>query len=329
MQLKKLIDTIEHFAPPGLALDWDNCGIQVAGTRQDIKSLALALDPDEQTIQKAIELQADFLLTHHPLSINPRLPDNPDSFHRIIKNLLTTNTILYSAHTSLDANPYGPASWLATELELKEISVLEPTVSRKALELSFQQPLSLSSEELPAREHILKSNLDDHGLLTSVTLFQDKVDLFISRLKKIIWPFYFISTESSALHLQYGLGFTGTLPEPVSFEDFARILKKILGMEEIVQAGDSPGMVSVISCCPGSGGDLAVNAFNSGSQVFITGDLRYHQAREASGYGCILDAGHFILEEKMMFYWFLALKQQLKDINIYFIEGRSPFKKLR
>ena len=326
MRLTKLIDIIESFAPPGLALDWDRCGIQVAGTRQNITSMALALDPDEQTTQQALNLQAEFLLTHHPLTIKPRLPDKPDAFHRILKSLLTSDTILYSAHTSLDTNPRGPAAWLAEKLKLESISVLERTYTRKALKLSFQHPLSLSPKKLPAREYILHSRVDDHGLIQDVTLFQDKADSFISGLKDMIWPFYFMSTECPDFDLQCGLGFTGVLPSPVCFDEFLFNLKNILGVEKIIKAGDPPDMVSIVSCCPGSGGDLAMKAFNSGAQVFITGDLKYHQAQEAERHGCVLDVGHFILEEKMMFQWFLTLKHQLEEMDIYFIEGRSPFK---
>lgn len=326
MQLKKLIEKIETFAPPGLALDWDRCGIQVAGTRQEIKRMALALDPDEQTIQKTIDLQAEFLLTHHPLSIKPRLPDTPDSFHRIIKSLLTTDTILYSAHTSLDVNPLGPAAWLSRKLGLKDTSVLDPVFISEASEISFHQPLPLSPEELPLQEHILNFKTNDQGLVTDVTLFQDTVDTFIAGLKDIVWPFSFVSIHCPGFQVEFGLGFSGTLPAPVSFDDFSRNLKNILGIEKIIQAGDSPDMVSIVSCCPGSGGDLAMKAFNAGADVFITGDLKYHQAREASGLGCVFDVGHFILEEKMMFQWSLTLKDQLEDIEIYFIEGCSPFK---
>lgn len=245
-------------------MDWDRCGIQVAGSRSEIEKMALALDPDEETIQKAIDLQTDFLLTHHPLALKPRLPDKPDSFYRIIKNLLTTDTILYSAHTSLDLNPQGPVSWLSGKLGLKNTSVLDPVVINESLR--------------------------------------------------------------PGIHAEAGLGFTGSLPAPVSFDEFCRNLKDILGIEKIIQSGDAPGMVGVISCCPGSGGDLAWKAFKAGADVFITGDLKYHQAQETCRKGCVLDVGHFILEEKMMFEWSLILKDELEGVEVVFIEGRSPFK---
>ncbi|MFP4083850.1 MAG: Nif3-like dinuclear metal center hexameric protein [Desulfonatronovibrio sp.] len=326
MQLKKLIDIIESFAPPEFALEWDKCGIQVAGNKQEIKSIALALDPDEQTIQKAISLQTDFLLTHHPLVLKPRLPDSPDSFHRIIKNLLIADTILYSAHTSLDMNPRGPAAWLARELKLISTEVLEPVFTRKAVKLNFQKPLSLSAEDLPCLDIIIRTRKNSQGMIEEIVLPPHKVDLFVSQLKKTVWPFYFLVSESPEDFQSFGLGFTGTLPEPVAFEVFTDKLKNILGLEEIIQSGDAPENVQVISCCPGSGGVLACKAFNSGAQIFITGDMKYHQAKEGSEHGCIMDVGHFILEEKMMFEWSLLLKHQLIDMDIYFIEGKSPFK---
>ncbi|MFO7727854.1 MAG: Nif3-like dinuclear metal center hexameric protein [Desulfonatronovibrio sp.] len=326
MQLKKLIDIIESFAPPELALEWDKCGIQVAGNKHEVKSMALALDPDEQTIQKAVDLQTDFLLTHHPLALKPRLPDRPDSFHRIIKNLLTADTTLYSAHTSLDINPGGPATWLAKKLKLNKNEVLDPVFIRKAAKLSFQEPIHLPVEDVPCRDIIIKTSKNIQGLITEVVLPPHQVDLFLQQLRQIVWPFNFLMTESPKDFQHYGLGFTGSLPEAVTFEMFTDNLKNILGLEKIIQIGDAPEKVQMISCCPGSGGDLACKAFHSGAQVFITGDMKYHQGKDSSEHGCVLDVGHFILEEKMMFEWFLLLKHQIVDMDIYFIEGKSPFK---
>lgn len=326
MQLKILIDIIESFAPPEFALKWDKCGIQVAGNKQEIKSIALALDPDEQTIQKAINLQVDFLLTHHPLALKPRLPDSPDSFHRIIKKLLTADTILYSAHTSLDMNPRGPATWLAQKLKLINIELLDPLFIRKAVKLSFQQPLSVSPEALPCRDIILRTEQNSQGLLTGIVLPPHKVDLFALQLKKIVWPFYFLLSESPEDCHHFGLGFKGALTEPVAFDIFTDNLKNILGLDKVILSGGAPENVQVISCCPGSGGELACKAFHSGAQVLITGDMKYHQAKDSSAHGCVMDVGHFILEEKMMFEWSLLLKHQIVDMDIYFIEGKSPFK---
>ncbi len=326
MQIQKLIETIEMYAPPEYALEWDRCGIQVAGTKQDIKKMAMALDPDEKTIEQAISLQADFLLTHHPLSLKPRLPDKPDSFHKILKNLLASDTTLYSAHTSLDVNPRGPATWLAQSLALENLSVLEPVSCADAVKLHFQHPLPLSSDQLPCRYSLLHTAENDKSQVTEIVLPRNILDLFTKKLKGMVWPFYFLISEDTGIDLQFGLGFRGTLTEPAPFDIFINNLKNILGIDSIIQCGDSPDTVSTVSCCPGSGGDFAGRAFASGSQVFITGDIKYHQAKDAALHGCVLDVGHFILEEKMMLEWSVILKHHLSDMDIVFIKGEQPFR---
>jgi len=49
--------------------------------------------------------------------------------------------------------------------------------------------------------------------------------------------------------------------------------------------------------CTGSGSGLINNFFSSGSQVYISGDLRYHDARavEAANLS-LIDIGHFASE---------------------------------
>ncbi len=125
MKLFKIIETIENIAPPHLAASWDNCGLQVASNKKDIEHLALCLDPCPKSIEQAIKNGADFIISHHPLLIEARLPAKLDHFHKVLSLLFKHDTALYSAHTSLDINPYGPAGWFAKELQLQNTKVLE------------------------------------------------------------------------------------------------------------------------------------------------------------------------------------------------------------
>ncbi|WP_028574305.1 Nif3-like dinuclear metal center hexameric protein [Desulfonatronovibrio hydrogenovorans] len=326
MELKRLIETIESFAPSQLALDWDRCGVQVAGTKQQIKSMAVALDPDEETIDQAVRLKVDFLLTHHPLTLKPKLPDKVDSFHRILSRLLSTNTILYSAHTSLDVNPAGPVSWLARDLGMQNTAVLFPTFTQKNTCLVLDSPVELPLEDIPHGRYIRHLQHTPQGLLKGLTLPCDQVEPFISSLEEKIGPFSFQILESSSPGKEYGLGLIGDLPGPALFADFMAGLQKILGMERIICAGQIPETVTRVAYCPGSGGDLAARAFSLGADIFITGDLKYHQAQEVFDQGCTLDPGHFILEEKMMLSWHEALFKRLSQVEIHFIRGKNPYR---
>lgn len=127
MKLIDLIEVIENIAPLKGAASWDACGIQVAAHRTDIQHLAVCLDPTPASVQSALDLGADAVLSHHPLLMQARMPMRLDAYHEVLRILLTHDVPLYAAHTSLDVNPEGPAGWLARSLSLHDLRVLEPT----------------------------------------------------------------------------------------------------------------------------------------------------------------------------------------------------------
>jgi putative NIF3 family GTP cyclohydrolase 1 type 2 len=71
-------------------------------------------------------------------------------------------------------------------------------------------------------------------------------------------------------------------------------VKRRLGIETVRVSGDPTRHVRRVALSTGSGGSLLPQFLASDAEVFITGDLRYHEARdiEAAGRGAI-DIGHF------------------------------------
>ncbi len=125
MYQKELLTYLEEFIPLNLATSWDNSGLQVASLEKDIRHLAVALDPCVRSVEKALALGADFIFTHHPLSLSPRLPSRLDAYHKILSLLFKNDVSLFAAHTNLDSLPV--AHWLADELGLLERNFLEVT----------------------------------------------------------------------------------------------------------------------------------------------------------------------------------------------------------
>lgn len=126
MLQKDCIAAIERFAFPAAAASWDASGMQVAGLKDDVRRVAVCLDPTPASVATALDRGADFILSHHPLLLKGRLPAQPDAYHVVLRLLLRADVPLYAAHTSLDVNAYGPAGWLADALGLTERAVLEP-----------------------------------------------------------------------------------------------------------------------------------------------------------------------------------------------------------
>lgn len=161
MRQSDIIRSIEETAPLSIAAPWDKSGIQVASARAQISCLAVCLDPTPESVRRALEAGADMVLSHHPLCMEPRFTDRLDGYHEVLSLLFRADVPLYAAHTSLDANPVGPVAWLAEELKLRALTVLEATGSMELFGVDWtcgfgvvgELPEALSSEAL--REALL------------------------------------------------------------------------------------------------------------------------------------------------------------------------------
>ena len=126
MDITEVLARIERTAPLRGAAAWDKSGVQIAGPGNRVGRLALTLDPLPGVLQAALDWGAELLVTHHPLTLEPRFLDRLDDHFRATALVITHQAWLYAAHTSLDANPSGPAGWLPRELGLTKLAVLEP-----------------------------------------------------------------------------------------------------------------------------------------------------------------------------------------------------------
>ncbi len=137
MQPIEIIQAVEKIAPPRLAAPWDRSGVQVAAFRSEVGRAAVMLDPTPAGIARAVQDGAEFIVAHHPLSMQPVFPDKADAYLTVLRLLLSHDVWLYSAHTSLDTSPHGTADWLAEDLDLARVEVLEPTAEEEGATAGF------------------------------------------------------------------------------------------------------------------------------------------------------------------------------------------------
>lgn len=324
MKAHEIIAHIEKTALPQGAAEWDHSGTQIAGMRRNIRRIAVALDPTLDTIDRALAQKADFILTHHPLSMKPKFLDVVDDYYRIATLLLKEGVWLYGAHTSLDANQDGPVGWLARELALQHPRTLAPTRTLAHTGFAFTLPENTSVAQWKALHGITSFRVS--GTMAAVTCVDEKTKSIVQEKitedcaeKPVYYP---IEPETGPTTL--GFGCIGTLPEPLDFSSFTEILSDLVERDHITVSGPIPGTISTVGYCTGSGGELAERAFSQGADVFITGDVKYHTALDATA--CIIDVGHFSLEEEMMRRFALRLAEELYDVEILFLPAQDPLR---
>lgn len=96
---------------------------------------------------------------------------------------------------------------------------------------------------------------------------------------------------------QAGLGRVGELPHPVAFEALVSDIKQRMGLAVIRFAGQVKDRVRRVAVCSGSGSSLIQAFLDSGADVYVTGDVRYHDAREIEAHQRgVIDIEHFASE---------------------------------
>ena len=125
-KLKDIIEAIEELAPPALAADWDNSGLQVGDPGAEIRKVLVALDPLPEVMLEAKSLGAELVVTHHPLFFRT-LKSLDLSFGQgeVVKEAVGGHIAVYSAHTSLDRVRPGISDGLAAALKLKKVVPVE------------------------------------------------------------------------------------------------------------------------------------------------------------------------------------------------------------
>ena len=94
-------------------------------------------------------------------------------------------------------------------------------------------------------------------------------------------------------HPLQGSGVVGELPSSMDPKEFLSHLKKSFGLEIIRHSAFPAGKLSRVALCGGAGSFLIPNALSAGAQVFVTGDMKYHEFFDGEDRMAIADIGHF------------------------------------
>ena len=115
-------DAINRLAPKKLAEDWDNPGLLLGDPAAEVKKIFVCLDVLDEKISKAIELDAQLIVAHHPLIFhaikNVRF-DLP--LGKKISRLIKNNLAVFAAHTNLDTAQGGVNDVLAKKIGLVDV----------------------------------------------------------------------------------------------------------------------------------------------------------------------------------------------------------------
>ena len=89
-----------------------------------------------------------------------------------------------------------------------------------------------------------------------------------------------------------GLGVVGDLSQPLTADEAVALVKEKFGLKMLKASRPSDGLISRVAMCGGSGSSLIGAARRSGAQLYISGDISYHNFFTPEGF-MIMDIGHY------------------------------------
>lgn len=152
MKIKEVIAALERFAPLPLQEDFDNAGLQVGLTEAEVSGALLCLDVTEQTLDEAIQLGCNLIVSHHPL-IFRKLSQISDVNYvqRVVMKAIENRVTIVSMHTNLDNARGGVNFKIAEKMGLKDVDFFV----RKPGEDAGSGVMGFLKEPLSAQEFIM------------------------------------------------------------------------------------------------------------------------------------------------------------------------------
>jgi len=356
-----IINLLNQWAPSYLIDEWDNTGFQIGDLDKEVKKVLISLDLSREVFEKAVEEGAQMIITHHPIIFKPLKAIRKGNYKEgLIYDIIKADMVVYNAHTNLDLTIGGVNDALAHLLEIKNIQPLKVVYEEPLYKLVVFVP---NSHAELIRQVLGDAGAGWIGNYSHCTynvegvgtfLPQENTNPFIGeagRLEKVdetrietivkekdlkevvnkmikAHPYEEVAYDIYPLknrgHI-YGYGRIGEIDEKPLL-DYLDMVKKQLDIGHLTVYGKMDRLVNRVAICGGSGSSFIYDAYLKGAQIYITGDVKYHEAQYGTELGLtIIDAGHYHTEKVILPVIKGYLEEKIEeDIVIDLYQHSSP-----
>lgn len=339
MKIKEIVSALEQFAPLPLQDGFDNAGLQIGLTDAEVTGALLCLDVTEAVLNEAITLGCNFIISHHPLIFKGYKSITGKSYvERCIMIAIKNDIVIYSAHTNLDNATGGVNFKIAEKIGLTNVRILEPK-DNALLKLVTFVPSAYAEQ---VRQTLFDAgcghigsydscsyNLEGEGTFRANEgthpFCGDIGELHTEREVRIetILPAYKQAEVIKALlsahpyeepafdlyplnnkWMQSGAGIIGELETSETELDFLKRIKKTFEVGCLRHNKLTGKEVKTVALCGGAGAFLIPLAVKKHADVFITGEIKYHDYFGYDAEILLAEIGHYESEQytKEIFY---------------------------
>ncbi len=349
-RVAELVGLLNSLYAPALAEDWDNVGLQIGDPAAAVERILVCLDAEELAIKEAERLDAQLVISHHPLIYKPLQRLSPvDEVGRALFRAIRGDIAVFSAHTNLDRAADGLNDWLAARLGLESCQPLEKPQNGDFFKLVVFVPGGHETELMDALFAAGAGQVGEYdrcsfrsqgtgsfrgsertdpfigqpGQQEEAVEFRLETIVPVTRLAKVVarmlkaHPYEEVAYDLIPLantRTDIGLGRLGRLNDEISLQQFAEQVREQLAVPTVRLVGEPDQLIRKVAVCGGSGASLLSEALRQGADCLVTGDVKFHDAQRARAEGlALIDAGHFSTERFMVEELSKRLRLQLAE----------------
>ena len=309
IQAKDLMNLMEEWAPRALAEKWDHPGLQVGNPNQKGEKVLISLDLTEEAVDFAVEQGISMIISHHPFLFKAFHELDLTTYKgRVIEKLIKNDILAFAAHTNLDTADGGVNDALADSLGLANPEGLVPEKEEPMYKLAVYLRPAVAKAFCRCAKNKYPVGTANYYLLPADDDMMEESKLEMNVAGHVLpcvlqeLKDYAGDAHYDVYELQNGkkceyMGRIGNLPYEMDGKEALRYIKKKLGIPVLRFAGCSDIKVNRMAILGGAGSEFAALARAGGADLYLTGDLKYHEAQDASRLGMlIVDGGHFYTE---------------------------------
>ena len=346
MKIKEIVSALERFAPLPLQDGFDNAGLQVGLTEAEATGALLCLDVTEAVVDEAVMLGYNLIISHHPLIFKGyKSIIGRDYIERCVLKAIKNDIVIYSAHTNLDNAPGGVNYKIAEKIGLKNVRILDPKEEYLLKFVTFVPDAQADRVRKALFEagcgcignyDSCSYNLEGEGTFRAQRgtspfcgeigeLHKEsevRIETILPAFKKaaVIKAFDFYPLKNT--WKQVGSGVVGELEAPEAELDFLKRIKKTFEVGCLRHTRLSGRLIQKVALCGGAGAFLLPKAVSADADVFITGEVKYHDYFNYENDILVAEMGHYESEQytKEIFYsiiqeMFPELEVQITRVN--------------
>lgn len=332
MKIKDIIDQLEKWAPPAYAEDFDNVGLLVGDKNREATGALITLDTLEKTVDEAIDNSCNLIVSFHPIIFKGLKKMTGNTYvERVVMKAIKHDIAIYAIHTALDNSFEGVNAKISDQLNLINRQILVPQAKtikklvtyvphenaenvREALfeagggSIGNYDRCSFNSEGNGSFNANENSNpvVGEKG--ETHTEPETRIDMmFPKHLENKVLnslfrshPYEEVAYEVDVLdniNQNIGIGMLGRLENAKPEEEFIQEVKAKFNCGVIRHSRLQDKPIEKVAVLGGSGAFAIPNAIAGQADIYLTGDLKYHDFFQAEDKIVLADIGHYESEQ--------------------------------